>query len=59
MIFPPLRERRAIDKALSRFFQAHKNTDFREAITHLGAFYRLKRPRFVAVRSSCDFAPHP
>ena len=26
MIFPPLRERRAIDKDLSRFFQAHKNT---------------------------------
>jgi len=49
MIFPPLRERRAIDKALSRFFQAHKHTDFREAITRLCAFYRLKRPRFVVV----------
>jgi hypothetical protein len=33
MIRPPLRGPRAIDKALSRFFQAHKNTDFREAIT--------------------------
>jgi hypothetical protein len=43
MILPPLHEQRAIDKALSHFFQAHKNTDFREAIPRLCAFYRLKR----------------
>lgn len=46
MLLPPLRERRVIDKALSRFFQTHTNADFRAAITRLCAFYRLKQPRF-------------
>ena len=46
MIFPPLRERRAIDKALSSFFHTHKIADFRQAITRLCAFYQLKQPRF-------------
>jgi hypothetical protein len=38
MLLPPLRERRAIDKALSRFFLTHKIADFRQAITRLCAF---------------------
>ena len=46
MILPPLRERRVIDKALSRFFLTHKIADFRQAIIRLCAFYQLKRPRF-------------
>jgi len=44
MLLPPLRERRIIDKLLSTFFHDHKMTDFRQAITRLCAFYRLKRP---------------
>jgi hypothetical protein len=46
MILPPLRERRAIDRLLSSFFHDHKISSFRQAVTRLCTFYRLKRPRF-------------
>jgi len=45
MILPPLRERRAIHRLLSVFFQTHKPADFNRAIGSICRYFNLKRPR--------------
>src|SRR5687768_12519440 len=45
MILPPLRERRAVDRLLSAFFQQYRATDFRRAIGSLCRFYHLRNPK--------------
>ncbi len=44
MILPPLKERRAIHRSLSVFFQAHRTADFNRAVGALCRFFNLKRP---------------
>jgi len=45
MEFPPLRERRRIDKSLTSFFVAYRPADFRRAMIALSRFYSLPTPR--------------
>ena len=45
MEFPPLRERRRIDKSLTSFFVAYRPADFRRAMVALSRFYSLPTPR--------------
>ncbi len=45
MLFPGLRERRAIDRQLSDFFREHREHDFRRAISGLSRFYHLRSPK--------------
>jgi hypothetical protein len=45
MEFPPLRERRRIDKSLTSFFVAYRPADFRRAMISLSRFYSLPTPR--------------
>ena len=45
MILPPLRERRAVDRLLSAFFQQYRAIDFRKAIGSLCRFYHLRNPK--------------
>jgi hypothetical protein len=45
MILPSVRERRRIDKCLSTFFAAYPASQFRQAVSLLCRFYRLKHPR--------------
>jgi len=44
MIVPPVRERRAIHRLLSEFFQEHKISKFNKAIAEICRFYRLRKP---------------
>ncbi len=45
MILPGVRERRTIDRRLTGFFRAHRQTEFRSAICALSRFYQLRAPR--------------
>src|SRR3989449_5330769 len=45
MMFPGVRERRAVDRLLTTFFREHRELDFRRAIGLLSRFYHLRRPR--------------
>jgi hypothetical protein len=45
MILPPLKERRAIDRLLSAYFNECKASDFKKAISLLCRFYHLKQPK--------------
>src|SRR2546421_4010188 len=45
MMFPGVRERRAVDRLLTTFFREHRELDFRRAIGLLSRFYHLPRPR--------------
>jgi hypothetical protein len=45
MILPPIKERRAIDRLLSAFFNQCKASDFKKAISLLCRFYHLKQPK--------------
>jgi len=45
MMFPGVRERRAVDRLLTSFFREHRELDFRRAIGLLSRFYHLPRPR--------------
>jgi len=45
MILPPLRERRAIHRALCDFFRTHRVGYFNRAIAAICRFYNLRRPR--------------
>ncbi len=45
MMLPSLRERRAIDRQLSAFFNGYKSQDFKKAIASLCHFYNLKMPK--------------
>ena len=45
MILPNLRERRAIDDSLKRFFAEYREIDFHRAIANLCRFYDLASPR--------------
>jgi hypothetical protein len=45
MIFPGLRERRAIDRQLSEFFRSDGPSRFRRAIAAISRFYHLRSPR--------------
>ena len=45
MILPSIKERRAVDRLLSAFFQQYRGTDFRKAIAALCRFYHLRNPK--------------
>lgn len=45
MMLPTLKERRAIDRQLSAFFNEYKSQDFKKAIASLCHFYNLKMPK--------------
>src|SRR5256886_10130489 len=45
MVFPGVRERRAVDRLLTTFFREPRELDFRRGIGLLGRFYHLPRPR--------------
>lgn len=45
MIFPPVRERRAIDRHLTIFFRMYRMAEFRQAVSAMCEFYKLKRPQ--------------
>jgi hypothetical protein len=45
MIVPSVRERRAIHRLLSEFFQEHKLAKFNKAIAEICRFYRLRKPK--------------
>ena len=45
MIFPGIRERRAIDRSLSDFFHSYTAPRFRRAIGAISRFYDLRAPR--------------
>jgi hypothetical protein len=47
MILPPIRERRAIDRLLSEFFQHCQPRHFRRALIQLARYYRLPVPKVV------------
>ncbi len=45
MMFPGVRERRAVDRLLTSFFREHREFDFLRALGMLARFYHLRRPR--------------
>jgi len=45
MIYPGLRNRRAVDRRLTSFFRGHNLPDFRRAVGSLSRFYDLPVPR--------------
>lgn len=45
MVLPALRDRRQIDKLLSRFFADYRPADFRRAAIALSRFYHLPTPK--------------
>jgi len=47
MVFPGVRERRTIDRALTVFFRDHAENHFRRAVGALSRFYCLPRPRIL------------
>ena len=47
MEFPPLRERRRIDRSLTSFFGTYRPADFRRAMIALSRFYSLPTPRIA------------
>ncbi|HYC24236.1 MAG TPA: hypothetical protein VEI94_16120 [Candidatus Bathyarchaeia archaeon] len=47
MILPPIRERRAIDRLLSEFFEGCEQRLFRRAMNQLSRYYRLPVPKVV------------
>lgn len=47
LLMPPTPLRREIDASLASFFDTEDMHYFREALTKLSAFYKIKRPRIV------------
>ncbi len=45
MILPPLTHRKAIDRSLANFFDTHRPSAFRRAISELCRFYHVKGPK--------------
>jgi len=45
MMLPACRDRRSVDRLLSRFFQEYRLGDFRRAIGRVARFYGLRPPR--------------
>lgn len=45
MLLPTVRDRKAIDDSLKRFFAEYRDIDFRRAIRALARFYHLPSPR--------------
>ncbi len=45
MLVPPLGQRREIDRKLTEYFQTHRESIFREAISDFCRFYGVKRPK--------------
>jgi hypothetical protein len=45
MLVPPIVQRREIDRQLSFYFQSHRSSTFRRAISDFCRFYGVKRPR--------------
>jgi hypothetical protein len=45
MLVPPVSQRREIDRKLSAYFQTHRPSVFREAISDFCRFYGVKRPK--------------
>jgi hypothetical protein len=44
MIFPALRERRAVDRGLTEFFRNYAPSSFRQAIRAISQYYHLRTP---------------
>jgi len=45
MLVPPIAQRREIDRQLASYFQGHRPSMFRRAISDFCRFYAVRRPR--------------